>query len=86
MLVDTYHHVGDRVAYFTRLREGLKAGGRLAIVDFKPGDLPVGPPEDHRIPEAKVVSELTQAGWTDAGSIDVLPYQFVRVFSTGDAD
>jgi len=79
LLVDTYHHIDGRTAYFTRLKDSVKPGGRLVIVDFKPGEIPVGPPEDHRIPEAKVVSELTEAGWTDGGSLEVLPYQFVRV-------
>ena len=79
LLVDTYHHIGSRVDYFTRLRDAVKPGGRLVVVDFKPGALPVGPPESHRIPEAKVVAELTEAGWADAGALDVLPYQFVRV-------
>lgn len=81
LLVDTYHHIGDRVDYFTRLRQTVRPGGRLVVVDFKPGDLPVGPPEGHRIPEAKVVEELVAAGWTDSGGLDLLPYQFVRVVS-----
>lgn len=79
LMVDTWHHVDGRVAWARRLLEGVKPGGRLVIVDFKPGELPVGPPEDHRIPEEKVVAELTEAGWVDAGSLDLLPYQFVRV-------
>ncbi len=83
LMVDTYHHVDDRVAYFGRLKEAVKPGGKLVIVDFKPGEIPVGPPESHRIPESKVVSELTEAGWTDGGGLDVLPYQFVRVVTVG---
>lgn len=85
MMVDTYHHVDDRVAYFTALRDAVKPGGRLAIIDFKPGEIPVGPPEDHRIPQAQVVSELQQAGWHSVGSVEVLPYQFVQVMGR-DAD
>ncbi|MFT4627095.1 MAG: putative methyltransferase [Myxococcota bacterium] len=81
LLVDTYHHIGERVAYFTRLLQTVRPGGRLVVVDFKPGDLPVGPPEAHRIPDAKVVEELVAAGWADSGGLDLLPYQFVRVVS-----
>ena len=81
MLVDTYHHIDGRVAWFGRLKEAVKPGGRLVIVDFKPGEIPVGPPEDHRIPQEKVVAELTEAGWSDGGSLDLLPYQFVQVMS-----
>ena len=79
LLVDTYHHIGDRTVYFTRLLDALKPGGRLVVVDFKPGDLPVGPPPEHRIPQEKVLSELTTAGWLPGESLDVLPHQFVQV-------
>jgi ubiquinone/menaquinone biosynthesis C-methylase UbiE len=79
LLVDTYHHIDGRVAWFTRLKEAVKPGGRLAVVDFKPGELPVGPPEGHRIPVDKVVAELTEAGWAEVSRPDVLPYQFVVV-------
>lgn len=77
MMVDTYHHIDGRVAWFTRLKESVKPGGRLAVIDFKQGDIPIGPPEDHRIPVDKVVAELTEAGWTETARPDVLPYQFV---------
>ncbi|MFT5686378.1 MAG: ubiquinone/menaquinone biosynthesis C-methylase UbiE [Myxococcota bacterium] len=79
LLVDTYHHIEDRTAYFTRLLSAVRPGGRLVVVDFKPGDIPVGPPEDHRIPQDKVVAELTAAGWGAGESLEVLPHQFVQV-------
>ena len=81
LLVDTYHHIDGRVDYFRRLQEGVKPGGRLVIVDFKPGDIPVGPPPGHRIAEDQVVAELVEAGWVDAGRLELLPYQFVRVMT-----
>jgi predicted methyltransferase len=30
---NTYHHLGDRVTYFARLRESLRPDGRVAIID-----------------------------------------------------
>lgn len=81
MLVDTYHHVSDRVAYFSRLRKGVDKDGRLVIVDFRADvDTPVGPPREHRLPEATVREELDAAGWTWTGSVDLLPHQYVLVF------
>lgn len=79
LMVDTYHHIDGRVEYFRRLRDGVKPNGRLVIVDFKPGDIPIGPPEEHRIAQAQVVKELTDAGWFEGQSIELLPYQFVQV-------
>jgi predicted methyltransferase len=86
LLVDTYHHIDSRIDYFTRLRGAVVPGGRLVVVDFKPGDIPVGPPESHRIPQATVVTELTAAGWREGGSLDVLPYQFVQVMVSPSQD
>jgi len=81
LLVDTYHHIGERIDYFTRLAETLKPGGRLVVVDFiKDKDVPVGPKPSHRIAAAKVTAELAEAGWVASTPIDVLPYQYVLVF------
>lgn len=85
LLVDTYHHIDQRRAYFSTLRDVLSPGARLVIVDFKPGELPVGPGPDHKIAEEQVVAELVAAGWTAAGSVDLLPYQYVRLFERPEA-
>ncbi len=84
LLLDVYHHIDDRVGWFGRLSEAMRPGGRLIIVDFKPGDIPVGPPEHARIPEAQVTEELEAAGWSLVASPDPLPYQFVRVYAPGE--
>lgn len=76
---DTYHHIDDRVAYFGALRERLRPGGRLAILDFRPGDFPVGPPEDKKLRAEQVQDELARAGWRLAGAAE-LPYQYLLQF------
>lgn len=80
LLVDTYHHIDDRTDYFRRVAGALRPGGRLIVVDFRDGELPVGPPPGHKIPASKVRAELSQAAWVHAESLDVLPYQYVEVF------
>jgi len=60
---DTYHHLEDRVAYVRDLRRLLAPGGRLVVFEYKPGDLPVGPPADHKLPAGVLESELAEAGW-----------------------
>lgn len=81
LIVDTYHHIGSRVAYFRKLRESLKPGGRVAIIDFRP-DSPEGPPAEYRFPVDKFKDEMTQAGYTAAGQHNFLPRQHFLVFQT----
>lgn len=77
---NTYHHIDARIAYFRRLGADLRDGGRIVIVDFKPGDFPVGPRDDHKIPPDRVNAELTQAGYRLTRQ-EELEYQYVLVFS-----
>lgn len=80
---DTYHHIDDRVAYFERLAEKLRPGGRLVIVDFRKGDFPVGPGDAKKLPAAQVERELKAAGYRLARR-EELRYQYVLVFERGE--
>ena len=62
-IADTYHHLEDRVAYLQRLQGALRPGGRLALLEYKPGDLPMGPPADHKVPVEQRHRELQAAGF-----------------------
>jgi SAM-dependent methyltransferase len=79
-LCNVYHHVGDREAYFAKLRESLADGGRLVIVDFKvdaPDDAP-GPPKAHRISADQITQELAAADYAQLRiDRDLLPYQYI---------
>ena len=81
LVVDTWHHIDARLAYLDRLRRTLRPGGRVAIVDFKKGDIPVGPPPEHRLPREAVVEEFAKGGWGLVAESDILPYQFILVFA-----
>jgi SAM-dependent methyltransferase len=79
LMVDVYHHIADRERYFTKLRGSLKAGARVAIIDFR-ADAPSGPPKSERIAPSRVKSELANAGYAFAKEHTFLPYQFFLVF------
>lgn len=81
LVVDTYHHIAERTEYFRRVRERLATGGRVVIVDFKMGKLPVGPPDDHKLAPDVVEREMTQAGYGRCASFDGLPYQYMITFA-----
>lgn len=84
LIVNTYHHIGDRVAYFRKLTTSLKPGGRVAIIDFKP-DSPVGPPKEFRFPPEQFKSELGEAGYQLAAEHTFLPRQYFLVFKVSRA-
>lgn len=78
LVVDTWHHIPDRVAYAKKLGDALSPGGALAIVDFAM-DAKHGPPPQHRLPPEEVVKELTRAGLTATIATEDLPEQYIVV-------
>lgn len=80
LVVDTYHHIDDRVAYFARLQQKLAPGGRVAVVDFRRGQ-PMGPPDAHKIPPEQLKQEMAAAGYAVSADYDFLPNQYFVVFT-----
>ncbi len=80
LVVNTYHHIAERPAYFGRLRSSLRPGGRVAIIDFLP-DAPAGPPRQSRIPAAVVKEEMGRAGYGLVTEQTFLPYQYFLIFA-----
>ncbi|HEV7799631.1 MAG TPA: class I SAM-dependent methyltransferase [Burkholderiales bacterium] len=79
LLIDVYHHIDQREAYFRTLAASLKPGGRLAIIDFRM-DAPDGPPKAARIAPDRVKAELKRAGYELVQEHAFLPNQYFLVF------
>jgi SAM-dependent methyltransferase len=78
LVVNTYHHINDRPAYFNKVFKGIKENGALYIIDFKKKADQYGPPEEMRVPANQVVSELEQAGFEAIELNDtLLEHQFI---------
>lgn len=79
VIVNTYHHIENRVEYFSKVKKGLKKEGYIVVIDFfKAEDIPVGPPLDHKLSIDEVVRELKKAGYTYFDvRVDILPYQYI---------
>ena len=80
LMVDVFHHIEDRGAYFRKLRGSLNPGGRIAIIDFRL-DSPEGPPKAARIAPERVTAELEGAGYKLAAQHGFLPNQYFLVFT-----
>ena len=79
LLVDVYHHIDAREAYFGKLAAALKPGGRVAIIDFN-ATSKVGPPLSERMTAEQVNAEMTKVGYRQSGSHGFLPNQYFLVF------
>lgn len=79
LIVDTFHHIPNRVAYFRELKKSLKPSGRLAIIDFRKG-APDGPPEEFRFAPEQISAELTAAGFALQAQHDFLPRQIFLIY------
>ena len=82
LIVDTYHHLGDRVAYLRMLGTVLRPGARVAVIDFRP-DSPKGPPAKHKLTPEQVREDFQAAGYRQVRSHDFLPDQYFLVFQRG---
>jgi cyclopropane fatty-acyl-phospholipid synthase-like methyltransferase len=80
LFVDVYHHIDKRAAYFRRLAESLKPGGRVAIIDFTL-DSPRGPPKAGRVAPERVKAELKSAGYEVVQEHAFLPNQYFIIFA-----
>jgi cyclopropane fatty-acyl-phospholipid synthase-like methyltransferase len=81
LLVNTYTYIQDRQAYFTRLREAIRPGGMILVIDFKKKDTPFGPDMEDRLDEKQVIDELQSAGYHVMAVDDTsLDYQYMITF------
>jgi SAM-dependent methyltransferase len=84
LLVDVYHHIEDRPGYFASLKESLRAGARVAIIDFRL-EAKDGPPRAARIAPEQVEREMARAGYAPAAEFAFLPNQYFLVFTSSVA-
>lgn len=77
LLVNVYYYLDERVNYMKIVHNALKENGVLVLVDYLPGDLPVGPSNNKPTPD-EVVVILKESGFKE---IDVdqksLQYQYI---------
>ena len=78
LIVDTFHHIENRIEYLKKLKGVLGKAGLLVIIDFKKEKSPPGPPIELRLAPEQVESELKAAGFAVVSTDrDLLPYQYI---------
>jgi cyclopropane fatty-acyl-phospholipid synthase-like methyltransferase len=80
MIVDVWHHVENQAGYLARIREKLKPGGQVIMIDFHKRDLPVGPPPAMKIAREDLIRQMEAHGFRVAREHTFLPYQYFLVF------
>jgi SAM-dependent methyltransferase len=78
LVVDVWHHLGDRAAYARALAKALRPGGKLAIVDFTL-ESKHGPPAKHRLAPDAILADLRAAGLAASLSATTLPDQYIAI-------
>jgi SAM-dependent methyltransferase len=76
-----YKEIHGRVEYMRRVRPVLRPGGRVVILEFRPGSPGPGPPDSIRLTPDAIVEELRLAGFGLVESHDFLPRQSFLVFA-----
>jgi SAM-dependent methyltransferase len=86
LIVNTFHHFPDGPGTLRRLAARLKTGGRIVNVDFHPGELPVGPPPDHKVSREDFLAAAAAAGLEVAEERTFLPYQYFLALRPREGD
>lgn len=80
IIVNTYHHIDNRVKYFSKVARGIKPNGSLMVVDFKKQKTAHGPPKRYKVSAKEVVEELKKSGFkTFDVNMDLLENQYVVI-------
>ncbi|MDY6947063.1 MAG: class I SAM-dependent methyltransferase [Pseudomonadota bacterium] len=79
-MVDVYHELEFPFEMLTKVREALRPGGRVALIEYKAEDPAVMIKPLHKMTERQIIRELTAAGFRHQKTIRTLPLQHLVLF------
>jgi ubiquinone/menaquinone biosynthesis C-methylase UbiE len=81
LMVDVYHEFSEPVAMIKHIRNALKPGGRLALVEYRKEDpnVPIHPL--HKMSIDEVRAEIEPLGFKLQRSLNFLPWQHILIFT-----
>ncbi|MDH3627932.1 MAG: methyltransferase domain-containing protein [Acidobacteriota bacterium] len=80
LILNTWHHIDNRVAYAEKLKESMSRSGRVVVVDWRAESLPLGPPIEEKVSRETVIQEFEKAGWRLVTDSTILQYQYLLSF------
>lgn len=79
-MVDVYHELEFPLEMMTKVREALKPGGRVALIEYRAEDPAVMIKPVHKMSERQIIRELTAAGFRHQKTVRTLPLQHLVLF------
>jgi SAM-dependent methyltransferase len=81
LMVDVYHELSQPQTMLRHLKEALKPGGRLVLLEYRKEDpaIPIRP--EHKMSVAEAKMELEADGFTLAKVDEALPRQHILIFT-----
>lgn len=81
LMVDVYHEFSQPQRMLQKIREALKPGGRLALVEYRAEDPSVPIRPEHKMTKAQVRMEVEAEGFKQWRVYDDLPQQHLLIFT-----
>ena len=78
-----YHHLQNRIQYFSEAQKLLTSKGRIAIIEYSQHGSRFSFHRrcGHNVPPEAIIDEMTKARYTVAATFDFLPVQSFTIFS-----
>jgi len=80
LMVDVYHELSQPQAILRHLRESLKPGGRLVLLEYRKEDPTVPIKPEHKMSVAEAKMEVEAEGFTLSKVEEALPRQHILIF------
>jgi len=81
IMVDVYHELSQPQAMLRHLREALKPGGRLVLLEYRKEDPTVPIKPEHKMSVAEAKMEVEAEGFTLVKVDEALPRQHILIFT-----
>jgi ubiquinone/menaquinone biosynthesis C-methylase UbiE len=81
IMVDVYHEFSEPQKMLQRLREAIKPGGRLVLLEYRAENPDIPILREHKMSKAQVKLEVENEGFKQSRVYDDLPWQHLFIFT-----